>query len=38
MLSHVTLGTNDLDRAIAFYDRVLAPLGIVRAETDLAQG
>jgi catechol 2,3-dioxygenase-like lactoylglutathione lyase family enzyme len=30
VLSHVTLGTNDLDRAMAFYDRVLEPLGIVR--------
>ncbi|WP_237214172.1 VOC family protein [Falsiroseomonas oryziterrae] len=29
-LSHVSLGTNDFDRAVAFYDRVLAPLGIRR--------
>lgn len=29
-LSHVSLGTNDIDRAGAFYDRVLAPLGIRR--------
>lgn len=31
-LSHVSLGTDDLDRAGAFYDRVLAPLGIRRIE------
>ena len=31
-LSHVSLGTGDLDRAGAFYDRVLAPLGIGRIE------
>ncbi|MGM0586379.1 MAG: VOC family protein [Pseudomonadota bacterium] len=30
MFSHVTLGTNDLLRAAAFYDAVLAPLGLVR--------
>jgi catechol 2,3-dioxygenase-like lactoylglutathione lyase family enzyme len=28
MFSHVTVGTNDLDRATAFYDAVLNPLGI----------
>ena len=28
MLSHVSLGTNDADRAAAFYDPVLAVLGI----------
>ncbi len=33
MLSHITLGTNDLDRALAFYDKTLAPLGIKRTET-----
>jgi catechol 2,3-dioxygenase-like lactoylglutathione lyase family enzyme len=38
MLSHVTVGTNDLARAIAFYDRVLAPLGLVRMDTDLDHG
>ncbi len=38
MLSHTTVGTNDIDRAIAFYDRVLAPLGITRHETDLKHG
>tara|TARA_R110002126_G_scaffold20353_27_gene75467 strand:+ start:1111 stop:1491 length:381 start_codon:yes stop_codon:yes gene_type:complete len=30
MFGHVTVGTNDLDRAGAFYDAVLAPLGHVR--------
>ena len=30
MFSHVTLGTHDLERAIAFYDATLAPLGIER--------
>lgn len=28
VLSHVSLGTNDFDRAKAFYDAVLATLGI----------
>jgi catechol 2,3-dioxygenase-like lactoylglutathione lyase family enzyme len=31
-LSHVSLGTADLDRAGAFYDRVLAPLGCHRIQ------
>ena len=30
MFSHVTVGTNDLDRAAAFYDAVLLPLGLAR--------
>ena len=30
MFSHVTVGTHDLNRASAFYDATLAPLGIVR--------
>ncbi len=30
MLSHVSLGTNDFDRATAFYDKVLATLGCRR--------
>jgi catechol 2,3-dioxygenase-like lactoylglutathione lyase family enzyme len=38
MLSHVTVGTNDLPRAIAFYDRLLGTLGIQRHETDLEHG
>jgi catechol 2,3-dioxygenase-like lactoylglutathione lyase family enzyme len=29
-LSHVSLGTADVARAAAFYDQVLAPLGIAR--------
>ncbi len=33
MLSHVTIGTNDLERAIRFYDAVLAPLGIERGKS-----
>ncbi len=31
-LSHVSLGTNDFDRAVAFYDAALAPLGLRRLE------
>lgn len=38
MLSHVTLGTNDLPAALAFYDRLLAPLAITRHETSLDHG
>lgn len=30
MLDHLSLGTTDLARAAAFFDAVLAPLGIVR--------
>jgi catechol 2,3-dioxygenase-like lactoylglutathione lyase family enzyme len=30
MFSHMTIGASDLPRAIAFYDVVLAPLGIER--------
>ena len=30
MFSHLTIGTRDLERAIAFYDAVLRPLGIER--------
>ncbi len=30
VFSRVDLGTNDLERAIAFYDAVLAPLGLSR--------
>lgn len=28
MLNHVTIGTNDLTRAKAFYDRIMATIGI----------
>lgn len=34
MLSYVYYGTNDLPSAIAFYDAVLAPLGMKRVETN----
>ncbi|MGH7865022.1 MAG: VOC family protein [Candidatus Binataceae bacterium] len=36
MFSHVTIGTDDLTRAIAFYDAVLAPLGIERVASKYA--
>jgi catechol 2,3-dioxygenase-like lactoylglutathione lyase family enzyme len=32
MFSYVTLGTNDIARARAFYDAALAPLGLPRIE------
>lgn len=38
MFSHVTLGTNDAARAVAFYDPLLAMLGLKRQEADLAEG
>jgi catechol 2,3-dioxygenase-like lactoylglutathione lyase family enzyme len=38
MFSHVTLGTDDIHRAVAFYDVALAPLGLTRQEADLDQG
>jgi len=31
-ISHVSLGTNDFDRAVAFYDKVMATLGCRRLE------
>ena len=30
IISHLSLGTNDFERAVAFYDRVLEPLGCRR--------
>lgn len=33
MLDHISIGVCDLERAIAFYDRVLAPLGYRRVMT-----
>ena len=30
MIGYVTFGTNDLPRAVAFYERLLAPLGVKR--------
>jgi len=40
VIDHVTLGVSDLERACAFYDRALAPLGIERlyAEGDSFSG
>ncbi len=35
MFSHITLGANNLEKAIAFYDAVLAPLGMERVYTDM---
>ena len=34
MYSHVTLGANDLERAMAFYDAIAAPLGLERCFTE----
>ena len=33
ILSHVSIGTNNLEQSCAFYDKALAPLGIARVET-----
>lgn len=33
MLGHLSFGVDDLDRAAAFYDAILAPLGYVRVWT-----
>ena len=38
MFSYVCIGTNDLPRAVAFYDAVMAPLGHPRFDLDLAGG
>lgn len=38
MLHHISLGVSDIDRAAAFYDAALAPLGYVRVWEDLAPG
>ncbi len=35
MLHHVSLGVTDIERAVAFYDAALAPLGYVRVWSDL---
>ncbi|MBL4877104.1 MAG: VOC family protein [Cohaesibacteraceae bacterium] len=32
MFSHIMLGTNDLQKAIHFYDAVLSPLGLERTD------
>ncbi len=38
MYSHVTIGTNDIRRAVAFYDALLSGLGLARQESDLEKG
>ena len=34
MLGYVMVGTNNLEEAIKFYDKVLDPLGLVRVDKD----
>ena len=34
MIGYVMVGTNDLDKAISFYDKILKSLNIKRVETD----
>ena len=34
MLGHLSFGVSDLERAIVFYDAVLAPLGLTRVWTN----
>lgn len=38
MLHHLSLGVADIDRAVVFYDAVLASLGYVRVWSDLRPG
>lgn len=38
MLHHLSLGVSDIERAAAFYDAVLAPLGYARVWSDLRPG
>lgn len=38
MFSHITFGTNDLERALQFYDAILEPLGVVRLFSSLEHG
>ena len=38
MLHHISLGTTDIDRAAAFYDAILKPLGYARVGSDLRPG
>lgn len=38
MLHHLSFGVADIERATAFYDAVLAPLGYVRVWSDLRPG
>jgi catechol 2,3-dioxygenase-like lactoylglutathione lyase family enzyme len=35
MLGHLSFGVSDLERAIAFYDAALAPLGLTRVWTNV---
>jgi len=37
MLTYVYFGTNDLDRAVRFYDSILAPIGMPRCVTGDAE-
>ncbi|EEW25678.1 VOC family protein [Rhodobacter ferrooxidans] len=37
MIRYITLGTNDLPRAIRFYDAALAPLGLCRLVTEAGE-
>jgi hypothetical protein len=32
MIGYVMMGSNDLPKSAAFYDRIFAPLGLTRAE------
>lgn len=38
MLHHISFGVSDIERAAAFYDAALAPLGYCRVWEDLAPG
>jgi len=38
MLHHISFGVCDIERAAAFYDAVLAPLGYVRVWDDITPG
>lgn len=38
MLHHLSLGVGDIERALAFYDAALAPLGYARVWSDLRPG
>ncbi len=38
MLHHLSFGVSDIERACAFYDAVLAPLGYARVWSDLRPG
>ncbi|HSQ81380.1 MAG TPA: VOC family protein [Casimicrobiaceae bacterium] len=38
MLHHISLGVTDIERAAAFYDAALEPLGYVRVWSDLRPG